>query len=340
MENALVTKARSIYGKLLKDEDFNQLIKKRTVGEVAAYLRAHPFYFEAFSGVSDQNINRKRLEEIIRKYHFTQTLKLIKFAANKNKPFYEINVIEKEHQIIMSMLKSYISDDKYDVINDLPIFFDRYSKLDLYEISKTKNIKELVVALKGTVYEKIMNPYVNVTNDQIHFNQFEMLLEQRYNEYVSIQIKKFFKGKVEKDLLNILNTRTELNNVVKVYRLKKFYHTSDDEIKSILVNKYNPIKESKLNALLNVETPEDLLKNVLKNRYENLASVDKNYIENYMDSISYQLAKKTLLYSQKAPLVYMSYLTISDVEIDNLIHIIEGIRYGVPESEIREIIII
>ena len=156
MENALVTKARSIYGMLLKEEDFNQLVKKKSVEEVASYLRTHPFYLEAFSGVAEQNMNRKRLEEIIRKYHFTQTLKLIRFAANKNKEFYEINIIEKEHEIIMSMIKSFISDEKYDVVLDLPIFFDKYSKLNLYEIAKTKNLNELVKALKNTPYYKIL----------------------------------------------------------------------------------------------------------------------------------------------------------------------------------------
>ena len=340
LENALITKMRAIYGKSLKSDDLNQLIKKKSVSEVATYLKAHEFYKEAFEGISDQSINRKRLEEIIKKHHFTQTLKLMRYTAKKNKSFYEINIIEKEHQIILSMLRSYISDDEYDVVNDLPIFFDKYSKLDLFEISKTKNINELVESLKNTDYSDLLKPYVNIKNDDIKFNQFEMLLEQRFYEYASRKIKKHFKGKLESKLKDIINTRVVLNNIVKIYRLKKFYNASDDDIKAILVNKYNPITEKKLNALLLVESPEELLKAFQKNRYNTyLNNNDKQYIENQMDTISFSLAKKTLLYEKNAPLVYLAFLTIMDVELDNLIHIIEGIRYGVSENEIKEIII-
>jgi len=340
MENALVTKIRAIYGKMLNDNDFMQLIKKKSVFDIASYLKNHPFYQEAFKTTLDQNINRKRLEEIIRKYHFLQTLKLIKFVASKNKKFYEINIIEKEHQIIMSMLKSYISDDKYDVVENLPIFFDKYSKMNLLEISKTKNIMELVAALKETNYAKILKPYVGVKNDIINFMQFEMLFEKNFDEYVSKKIEEFFKGNLKNTLLNILSTKSELSNVVKIYRLKKFYNTPNDEIKKILINKYDRMSEKKIDNLLNFQTPDDLLKKILRNKADDFENRNNDYIENYINNISYQVAKKTLLYSQKAPLVYLSFLTISSVEINNLIHIIEGIRYGVSENEIKDIIII
>ncbi|CCV64003.1 cation exporting V-type ATPase, subunit C [Alteracholeplasma palmae J233] len=340
LENALVTKARAIYGKLLNEDDFTQLVKKKSVEEVASYLRSHPFYLEAFSGVSDQNLNRKRLEETIKKYHFSQVLKLIRYSAAKYKSFYQIDVIHKEHDIILSMIKSFISDESYDVINDLPIFFDQYSKLDLLQISKSKNLSDLVDSLKETSYYKLLLPYKEMENTEIKYNQFESVLEQKYFEFVNHEVEKNFKGSLKKQLKNIMKTKTDLSTVIKIYRLKKYYEFNDDEIKAVIVNKYNTINENKLNAMLSFENPDDLLKIYSKGKYDGNLSSANQYIENYMDTVSYQLAKKTLLYSKEAPLVYLAYLTISNTQIDNLIHIIEGIRYNVPENEIKEIIIV
>ena len=44
-------------------------------------------------------------------------------------------------------------------------------------------------------------------------------------------------------------------------------------------------------------------------------------------------------FSTDAALVYMTYEIIFNIEIDNLKHIIEGIRYGEPASSIEKMLI-
>jgi V/A-type H+-transporting ATPase subunit C len=44
-------------------------------------------------------------------------------------------------------------------------------------------------------------------------------------------------------------------------------------------------------------------------------------------------------FSNSAPLVYMTYCILQRIEIDNLKHIIEGIRYNQPVSKIENTLI-
>ena len=44
-------------------------------------------------------------------------------------------------------------------------------------------------------------------------------------------------------------------------------------------------------------------------------------------------------FSSNAPLVYLTYSILQKVEVDNLKHIIEGIRYGRDASIIEEMLI-
>lgn len=45
--------------------------------------------------------------------------------------------------------------------------------------------------------------------------------------------------------------------------------------------------------------------------------------------------KRYMRFSNSAPLVYMTYSILQRIEIDNLKHIVEGIRYNQPVSKLK-----
>ena len=67
---------------------------------------------------------------------------------------------------------------------------------------------------------------------------------------------------------------------------------------------------------------------------------DYTYIEYYVEEIKYNIAKRYMRFSSNAPLVYLTYSILQKVEIDNLKHIIEGIRYKRDASSIEEMLIL
>ena len=44
-------------------------------------------------------------------------------------------------------------------------------------------------------------------------------------------------------------------------------------------------------------------------------------------------------FSTVAPLVYATYMSLHHIEIENIIHIIEGVRYHVAPESIEEVLI-
>ena len=63
------------------------------------------------------------------------------------------------------------------------------------------------------------------------------------------------------------------------------------------------------------------------------------YIEYYTQRIEYNLAKKYMMFSTSAPLVFMTYVIVHNLEIENLKHIVEGVRYKQDADSIRKLII-
>ena len=113
-------------------------------------------------------------------------------------------------------------------------------------------------------------------------------------------IKKNFKGKEQKELLDILSTSIELINITKIYRFKKYFKESNETIKNSLYLEHCRMSSSMLDTLIEARSAKELMELLANSKYK--------------------------LYLQK-------------VEVDNLKHIIEGIRYGRDASSIEEMLI-
>ncbi len=336
---ALITKIKTLHANDLKKEDFEELLKKRSIYDVAVFLKKHPAYHDILANESESSLNRSRLEGLIKRQKFNQMMKLVKFLHLNDQPFYAITLVKMEHEVILEVIRSFISHDEYDVVEQIPYYFDRYSKIDFLALTKTKNIAQLVEVLSNTRYAALLQPYVKVSNDMIRYYEFEALFEKDYYHYAFEQIKAHYHGKVKKDLQDAFKARIEMESIIKVYRLKKFYGIGDSDIKSILIPSTR-ISDKKIDEIIAIKNPEDILKVIVASGIGPYIN-DKNevYLEYYDDYMRFTIAQRFMYFSTKAPTVYLAYVFLSELEEQNLTHIIEGIRYQVSESEIRPMLV-
>lgn len=337
--NALITKIKTIHANDLKTDDYKELLKKRNISDVTAYLKKHPAYRDVLESIPEYAVNRSRLESLIRRQKFNHLMRVIKFLTMKEKSFYLLSLLHQEHEVLLAMIRSYISHEVYDVIADLPLYFDQYSKINFEAISKTSNMKELVEALKDTKYQRMLKPFEKLGNDDLKYYEFESLFESDYYKYAFDQIKLHFKGNLKNELENVFKSRIEMENMIKVYRLKKFYKVSDEEIKMMLVPS-NRISEQKLEMIIKIKDPNDIFKKIIElGQQQYIGDKDQIYLEYFGDHLRYHIANKLMYYASHPSKVFIGYMILSELEVTNLIHLIEGIRYQVPESEIRTMMV-
>lgn len=337
--NALITKIKTIHANDLKTDDYKELLKKRNISDVTAYLKKHPAYRDVLESIPEYAVNRSRLESLIRRQKFNHLMRVIKFLTMKEKSFYLLSLLHQEHEVLLAMIRSYISHEVYDVIADLPLYFDQYSKINFEAISKTSNMKELVEVLKDTKYQRMLKPFEKLGNDDLKYYEFESLFESDYYKYAFDQIKLHFKGNLKNELENVFKSRIEMENMIKVYRLKKFYKVSDEEIKMMLVPS-NRISEQKLEMIIKIKDPNEIFKKIIElGQQQYIGDKDQIYLEYFGDHLRYHIANKLMYYASHPSKVFIGYMILSELEVTNLIHLIEGIRYQVPESEIRTMMV-
>ena len=64
---AMATKAKAMFGKRLTASDYQQLLQKKSIPEIASYLKNETLFREALEGYSETGLHRGQLEMLIRR---------------------------------------------------------------------------------------------------------------------------------------------------------------------------------------------------------------------------------------------------------------------------------
>ena len=333
--NALCAKAKAMYGYRIGEEGYSDLCRKQTLGEMVTYLKSQTKYNEVLQDINVRNVHRRQLEASLNKEYFERCARLIKYAPKKNRDFYIQEVIGIEVQLIVDKVVSIKEKDQASFSLEIPDYLAGKMSFNIYGLINVDNYKDLVVYLRATRYYKILADFDFTA--PIDINALERQLKSLYyNTYIEA-IKSNFKGKEQKEFLS---TSIELANITKIYRFKKYFKESNETIRNSLCLEHCRMSKTMLDSLIEARSAEEMLELLANSKYKlYLGDKEYAYIEYYVEEIKYNIAKRYMRFSGDAPLVYLTYSILQKVEIDNLKHIIEGIRYKRDASSIEEMLI-
>ncbi|EDS75749.1 V-type ATPase subunit [Thomasclavelia spiroformis DSM 1552] len=336
--NALCAKAKAMYGYRLNEESYSDLCRKQTLGEMVTYLKSQTKYSDVLKDVNVRNVRRRQLEAALNKEYFERCARLMKYAPKKNQDFYNQEVIGIEVQLIVDKVVSIKEKDQASFSLEIPDYLASKISFNIYGLVNVGNYKDLVMYLKNTRYYKILSNFDFTA--PIDINLLERQLKSLYYDMYVDSIKSNFKGSKQKELMEILSTSIELANITKIYRFKKYFKESNETIRKSLYLEHCRISKAMLDSLIEARSGEEVLELLSNSKYKlYIGDKDYTYIEYYVEEIKYNIAKRYMRFSSNAPLVYLTYSILQKVEIDNLKHIIEGIRYKRDASSIEEMLI-
>lgn len=337
---AMAAKAKAMYGKHLKSDDYTELLRKKTVQEIAGYLKNETAFKSVLKGINEFSIHRGHLEMLIRQTFYLDFLELIRYGQSKKDHFYEYGVLMIEIKQILMSIRLLSETDKTNQIAQLPIFANRMISFDVEELIKVNTFDELLSVLKNTPYYSILKPLKPRSVLDIDYANFEIVLKAYYYKRVYEIIEQEFTGKDKKDIRDLFDTQIELENITKIYRLKKYYNASPSEIKKVLNPTYKRISKNDLDEWIETLDAQAFLHAVNKNAYDIPTDAKEfQYIEYQTDAIMFDLNKRLMRFSTNPNIILVSYLSLLDIEIRNIIDIIEGIRYKVENDKIAKLLI-
>lgn len=338
--NAMMIKAKAMFGNRLTANDYQLLLQKKNIGEIASYLKNDTYFSRSLEGINEKAIHRGQLEILIKTDLFKRFSSLIRYEFDDKDDFYRFEIIESEITQILNVVRSFMTQDNTTLISSLPTFISKEISFDLEKLVSSKNFDDLLEVLKSTMYYPIIEKYKKNKLEDIDFIGLEHELKYlSYQEIIRLA-RKNFKGKELDSIKDIILTEIELENFSKIYRLKKFFNASPMQIKPLITPIYQHFSKQSLNDLIESNNAEELLKILLSSKYGNYVKDYKfDRIEQFVKKINYEISKKYMYFSTNSDVVILAYMMVSNVEIQNIIDIIEGARYSVPMEQISRLLV-
>lgn len=339
---AILTKAKAMYAAHLTAGQYQQLLYCGSVAAIAAYLKEEPAYGQALASVRPEAIYRGQLERMLRKSRHAQYAALMRYDFSPSNSYYRQLMRRWEIEQILEMIQLLNAGQPERFAGQYPGFLERDASFSFAALSGVRDFAGLLQALDSTAYAKILRPFQPEEAGQaIDYTGCEAALFSDYYEQVEKTIDRCFRGRVRAQLHQLIQTRVELVNVRAIYRMKTFFPDADaGEIRRLLMPCWKRIGGSDLEELLQAPSAQDFGAALRQSRYARyLGSDDLLHIDYRADGIEYRLAKRCMHFASDGPTAFTAFLILTQQELDNIVTIIEGVRYGTAPEEISAMLI-
>ncbi len=343
--NATVAKARTLYGKRLKEDDYRELLKKTTIPEIAEYLKRNTHFSECLSNIDTNSVHRGYLEDILNRETFNEYVRLCNFQKLNEISFFNYRYINSEITVILRCITYINAGTTEKFIDTISPYLAKHSSFDMMRLGEVRTYNDLLDTLRKTPYYDIIKDQKPDSNGNYDCTEIDILLKTYYVNWVKDAVNRDFSGSVRKDMLEITSALYELSNIYNAFRYKAFSSADYEEISHILFPVPSKMTKFKLSELMNTETAEQYLEVLKTTGYgrrmnEENSEISRATISHDIETLKNKLAKSYLRKTTNAAVSIYTILFLLTTEVKNIVTIIEGIRYGVPVQSIEELLVI
>lgn len=334
--SAVSAKLHAMSGKTLRASDYDALKKLRSVSEVASYLKMNTRYAGALKDVIPSIVHRGRLENVLKDQLAEDIEALRPFLDMNMRKFMDIFELSDGIEKLKIFLRLLASGHQ----EQFPLLAEEIhtgcEPISAKELSSLKTFDELLEFISGTPFYLPLYHFKNSSEKQNLF-LYEVALDNYMAQLIYRYAKKYLSQSDRKLAERAAGTIVDLDNIKFLLRTKLNFKMSQDEVVSGIIPRYYRLKQptiAKITAAASYKEAVELIR--CETPYGDAVSPEDRFIEKRINEYLLKLNRHLFLtnpYSIQAPLCY---IYMRRIEIKNIVSIIEGIRYGLTETEIAK----
>ncbi|MTI48774.1 V-type ATPase subunit [Sporosalibacterium faouarense] len=337
---AINTKIRALKGKMLDEKDYLKLISKKSVPEIAEYLKNNTYYTDVLKDEDIKNIHRNRLELLFKKHIIIQFEKILHHFTGEYRKLFKILFMRYEIEDLKLYIRALSRGESLEEVKKLVLYSGIYSSIDHDLLITSKSISEFVRNLKGTIYYDGLKGYQDEQGSKLTF-YLEMNLDILYFTKLYEQAGSLDK-KNEKILKELLGKNIDLLNLEWIYRGIKFYKLSPEELINYTLNGGYSLSFNDIKNLCYSKDEKELIERMINSQYGFLFD-NEDTLDLFMERrIERYLYFQFLGYYRKERMNItqsIAYIHLLEYEIRDIISITEAIRYDLDKSQVKSYLV-
>ncbi|WGS64314.1 V-type ATPase subunit [Marinitoga aeolica] len=339
---ALMAKIKVLNSKILNDNDFQNLINTDTVTEIAEYLKNNTHYKKLFEGFDIEKLHRRDIEILLRKAMLEDMYNIYFFLPIEGQKFFRLMEKRFEIENIKFILRSLHSNHP-EYIKKEKLFPLNHKTVDEDTLTNISSFDDALNIFKNTIYEPIINSvyqnYAKTKKIQYLLNAFDFWYFTKMKSILSTM------PSFGKNLKKLYYIQMDLANIQWIYRAKILFKLSTEEVLNFLMPISFNLSQDELKSMASAETTDDFINKISICSYgQYFHNIDKDIfpyvIERTCEKIILKNAKTLLSRTQNGFDVMSGYLYVREYEYKDLITLIEGKRYEIPDEKIKSFLIL
>ncbi|MDR1392225.1 MAG: V-type ATPase subunit [Clostridiales bacterium] len=336
---AMPVKIKSKERNRIKENDIETILKMKSVHDITNYLKHNTNCSKFLGNVNTESIRRGQFEVLLKRSLFCECQNIKKFENGPIKKYLKVFIIKDEIESLKLHFRFVCGTENETTIKNYDVERYGYDNLNfLFNEKQNKrkiSFKEFVESLSETIYYKILFPLIDNISTQNVFH-VETALDMYYNKLLFSTIKKIFLKYKCENLKKIFGIKIDMSNIIFILRAKFNYNQHSDKIYPFIMPHYYKIKPSTVNLIVESNSFNEACTVLSKTIYKNFFSTDINLIERNFRIFNTKMLRNVFRkysYTKFAPIIY---LEIKTSEINDIVTIIEGVRYGMNSEEIKK----
>lgn len=331
--SGITAKAKAMYGKRLRLEDYEAMKNLPSVTAIAAYLKQHPGYEDVMENISADTIHRGALEAQLHMELSREYVRLLRFATNRQKTFLGYQAAEQAMEEILYYLRLIISGRQKDYLPRMMPEVAAYCHVNFMHMPPNLTFAQFVDHCQGSIYYTGLASFVD--KQPLNYTDVELNLRGTFYRYMQRLIHTCLDKHDARILSDFIGGQIDLLNFSRIIRCKKFFHQPDDHIYTNLFPYNRRISAAMIQKMVTAPDWEAAYALIEQTPYAGFFhSYQEEYVEEYVYRYIFNEAQRILFTQPSGICVPFAYLQVKQVEIRNLIHLIECVRYGIPPENI------
>lgn len=337
---ALTAKIHAMYGKRITPEQYREMVRKQSVAEIASYLKQQTHYGELLRDVNESSVHRGQLENILRRDIYEDYRRVMLYIPAGSRKFYSYFLVRMEIDEILSFLRYLIAGRSTEYLFSLPSFFAEHAEFDLYGLSKVRSYDELVSLLAHTPYADILRKFDPKDTDRADTVQIDSEFQRYFYTYLLGAIRNNFSDATRDKLRRAVAMEYDLHVLTLIVRLKRYFHASPAYIRSLVQASATRLPAEELGKIIDAPDADAALNYIGATRYgAYFVQGSFEYVEAAANHAVFAFNRQLLATSTSSAVATMAYLNLKQLELQNLITIIESVRYGLHPADTEKLLV-
>lgn len=337
-ENAVSAKVHAIFAKNLKNADYENMLNFHTEEELFNYLHNETAYGEVLETLPSVKLSRSRFESVLRKISLDRGATICKFQKLIGDKSYKYLINKDEIDTIIYCAR-HLDTPLITNLFQRPSIYQKEQCISGEELQKATSFEEFLQMLEQTPYKRSLTSLSNLENDLSFLPALEQILYNRlYSETEKI-VKRNYHGHEQKEILDYIKLLSDMKTISSAYRILDNYTGNSNYKTNPFISQVTAFTPMQIEKIVSATSTSDILSAVKSSVYGKYFNDKISNIDLFVRNLIIDISVHNIHFSQNPILVVLSYETFEKNEIQNIIHIIEGIKYGLSRDELSGIIV-